>query len=162
VKCEARGLLRPVRNWAWTRFSWRRNFMRARSACPGVNAGTTEAARLGKPNMYRRGELRTLDCRAGTGLSHLRAVPAQRRGHLAERRAGGLPQCLRRAGQGRRGRAPGPRAHRAVLIVSPNMDQVFRTADRVSLLRCGTRVGIKLLADNSHSEVVAMITGLSS
>jgi simple sugar transport system ATP-binding protein len=50
----------------------------------------------------------------------------------------------------------------AVLIVSHNMDQVFRIADRVTVLRRGTQVGTKRLADTSHNEVVAMITGLSS
>ncbi|MFE4544118.1 ATP-binding cassette domain-containing protein [Arthrobacter sp. NPDC056691] len=50
----------------------------------------------------------------------------------------------------------------AVLIVSHNMDQVFRIADRVSVLRRGTQVGTKRLAETSHNEVVAMITGLSS
>jgi len=50
----------------------------------------------------------------------------------------------------------------AVLIVSHNMDQVFRIADRVSVLRRGTQVGTKKLVETSHNEVVAMITGLSS
>lgn len=50
----------------------------------------------------------------------------------------------------------------AVLIVSHNMDQVFRLADRVTVLRRGTQVGTKRLAETSHNEVVAMITGLSS
>lgn len=50
----------------------------------------------------------------------------------------------------------------AVLIVSHNMDQVFRIADRVSVLRRGTQVATKRLADTSHNDVVAMITGLAS
>ncbi|WP_119698651.1 ATP-binding cassette domain-containing protein [Microbacterium halotolerans] len=50
----------------------------------------------------------------------------------------------------------------AVLIVSHNMDQVFRIADRVSVLRRGTQVATKKLSDTSHNEVVAMITGLVS
>lgn len=50
----------------------------------------------------------------------------------------------------------------AVLIVSHNMDQVFRIADRVSVLRRGTQVATKKLSETSHNEVVAMITGLSS
>ncbi|MGO1410384.1 MAG: ATP-binding cassette domain-containing protein [Microbacterium sp.] len=49
----------------------------------------------------------------------------------------------------------------AVLIVSHNMDQVFRIADRVSVLRRGTQVDTKKLSDTSHNEVVAMITGLA-
>jgi len=50
----------------------------------------------------------------------------------------------------------------AVLIVSHNMDQVFRIADRVTVLRRGTQVGTRTLADTTHNELVAMITGLSS
>jgi ABC-type sugar transport system ATPase subunit len=50
----------------------------------------------------------------------------------------------------------------AILIVSHNMDQVFRIADRVSVLRRGTQVGTKPLSETSHNEVVAMITGLTS
>lgn len=50
----------------------------------------------------------------------------------------------------------------AVLIVSHNMDQVFRLADRVAVLRRGTQVGVKTIAETSHNELVAMITGLSS
>jgi simple sugar transport system ATP-binding protein len=48
-----------------------------------------------------------------------------------------------------------------VLIVSHNMDQVFRLADRVAVLRRGTQVGVKRLADTSHNELVSMITGLA-
>lgn len=50
----------------------------------------------------------------------------------------------------------------AVLIVSHNMDQVFRLADRVAVLRRGTQVGVKTIAETTHNELVAMITGLSS
>jgi ABC-type sugar transport system ATPase subunit len=50
----------------------------------------------------------------------------------------------------------------AILIVSHNMDQVFRIADRVSVLRRGTQVGTRALADTTHNELVAMITGLAS
>lgn len=50
----------------------------------------------------------------------------------------------------------------AVLIVSHNMDQVFRIADRVSVLRRGTQVGTRQVAETSHNEIVSMITGLSS
>lgn len=49
----------------------------------------------------------------------------------------------------------------AVLIVSHNMDQVFRIADRVSVLRRSTQVGTRKLSETSHNEVVAMITGLA-
>ena len=49
----------------------------------------------------------------------------------------------------------------AVLIVSHNMEQVFRLADRVAVLRRGTQVGVRNVADTSHNELVSMITGLS-
>jgi ABC-type sugar transport system ATPase subunit len=50
----------------------------------------------------------------------------------------------------------------AVLIVSHNMEQVFRIADRVAVLRRGTQVGTRIVADTSQNELVSMITGLSS
>lgn len=50
----------------------------------------------------------------------------------------------------------------AVLIVSHNMEQVFRLADRVAVLRRGTQVGVKRIEDTTHNELVAMITGLQS
>lgn len=50
----------------------------------------------------------------------------------------------------------------AVLIVSHNMEQVFRLADRVAVLRRGTQVGVKRIEETTHNELVAMITGLQS
>ncbi|MFE4951043.1 ATP-binding cassette domain-containing protein [Leifsonia sp. NPDC056665] len=50
----------------------------------------------------------------------------------------------------------------AVLIVSHNMDQVFRIADRVTVLRRGTQVGTRRVAETSHNDIVSLITGLSS
>lgn len=49
----------------------------------------------------------------------------------------------------------------AVLLVSHNMDQVFRLADRVSVLRRGVHVGSRVIAETTHNEIVAMITGLA-
>jgi simple sugar transport system ATP-binding protein len=49
----------------------------------------------------------------------------------------------------------------AVLIVSHNMEQVFRVADRVTVLRRGTQVGTRDIGEVTHNELVAMITGLS-
>jgi ABC-type sugar transport system ATPase subunit len=49
----------------------------------------------------------------------------------------------------------------AVLLVSHNMDQVFRVADRVAVLRRGTQVGVRSIAETTHNELVAMITGLA-
>ncbi|GHE08977.1 ATP-binding cassette domain-containing protein [Klenkia taihuensis] len=50
----------------------------------------------------------------------------------------------------------------AVLIVSHNLDQVFRIADRVTVLRRGTQVGTRPTAGTDKNEVIGMITGLSS
>jgi ABC-type sugar transport system, ATPase component len=50
----------------------------------------------------------------------------------------------------------------AILIVSHNMEQVFRLADRVAVLRRGTHIATKKLSETSHNELVAMITGLAS
>lgn len=49
----------------------------------------------------------------------------------------------------------------AVLLVSHNMDQVMRLADRVAVLRRGTQVGVKALSETSHNDLVSMITGLA-
>ena len=49
----------------------------------------------------------------------------------------------------------------AVVVVSHNMEQVFRIADRVTVLRRGTQVGTRRVAETSHNELVAMITGLA-
>lgn len=48
----------------------------------------------------------------------------------------------------------------AVLLVSHNMEQVFRVADRVTVLRRGRQVGTRRVADTTHNELVGMITGL--
>lgn len=50
----------------------------------------------------------------------------------------------------------------AVLIVSHNMEQVFRLADRVTVLRRGTQVGTRMVSETSHNDLVSMITGLAS
>jgi len=49
---------------------------------------------------------------------------------------------------------------RAVLIVSHSLDQVFRLADRICVLRRGRQVGIRRTAEATGDEIVAMITGL--
>ena len=49
---------------------------------------------------------------------------------------------------------------RAILIVSHSLDQVFRLADRICVLRRGKQVGIRRTSETSGDEVVAMITGL--
>ena len=49
----------------------------------------------------------------------------------------------------------------AVLIVSHNMDQVFRIADRVTVLRRGVQVRTRKISETSNNEIVSMITGLS-
>ena len=49
----------------------------------------------------------------------------------------------------------------AILLVSHNMDQVFRLADRVAVLRRGRQVGTQRIAETSRNNLVSMITGLS-
>jgi ABC-type sugar transport system ATPase subunit len=49
---------------------------------------------------------------------------------------------------------------RAILIVSHSLDQVFRLADQICVLRRGRQVGIRRTSETSGDEIVAMITGL--
>ena len=49
---------------------------------------------------------------------------------------------------------------RAILLVSHSLDQVFRLANRICILRHGRQVGIYGTADTTGDEIVAMITGL--
>ncbi|MFD6566893.1 ATP-binding cassette domain-containing protein [Micromonospora profundi] len=49
----------------------------------------------------------------------------------------------------------------AVLVVSHNLDQVFRIADRVAVLRRGRQVGVRNIEETSRNEIVSMITGAS-
>jgi simple sugar transport system ATP-binding protein len=48
----------------------------------------------------------------------------------------------------------------AILLVSHSLDQVFRLADRICVLRRGKQVGIHTAAQTTGEEIVAMITGL--
>jgi simple sugar transport system ATP-binding protein len=50
----------------------------------------------------------------------------------------------------------------AVLIISHNLEQVFRLVDRVWVLRRGRMIGNRWLAETTPEEVVAMITGASA
>jgi simple sugar transport system ATP-binding protein len=49
---------------------------------------------------------------------------------------------------------------RAILLVSHSLDQVFRLADRICVLRRGKQVGVRRTDETTGDEVVAMITGL--
>jgi len=49
---------------------------------------------------------------------------------------------------------------RAILLVSHSLDQVFRLADWICVLRRGTQVGIRRTSETTGDEIVAMITGL--
>ena len=49
----------------------------------------------------------------------------------------------------------------AVLLVSHNMDQVFRLADRIAVLRRGTQVAVRRTGETSKNELVSLITGLA-
>ncbi len=48
----------------------------------------------------------------------------------------------------------------AILMISHNLDQVFRLADRICVLRRGQQIGIRDAAVVDKGEIVAMITGL--
>jgi ABC-type sugar transport system ATPase subunit len=50
----------------------------------------------------------------------------------------------------------------AVMLISHNLDQVFRLADRIAVLRQGTHVGTRWVHETSSNEIVSMITGLAS
>lgn len=49
---------------------------------------------------------------------------------------------------------------RAILIVSHSLDQVFRLADRICVLRRGQQVGTRRTSETTSDDIVAMITGL--
>ncbi|HEX8857267.1 MAG TPA: ATP-binding cassette domain-containing protein [Thermoleophilaceae bacterium] len=49
---------------------------------------------------------------------------------------------------------------RAILLVSHSLDQVFRLADRICVLRRGRQVGIRSTGETTGDEIVSMITGL--
>jgi len=47
----------------------------------------------------------------------------------------------------------------SILMVSHNLDQVFRLADRICVLRRGRQIGIHEIAETSKNQIVSMITG---
>ena len=49
---------------------------------------------------------------------------------------------------------------RAILLVSHSLEQVFRLADRICVLRRGRQVGVRERSETNPDELVAMITGL--
>ena len=48
----------------------------------------------------------------------------------------------------------------AVLLVSHNLDQVFRLSDRICVLRRGRQIGVRRTPATSKNEIVSMITGV--
>jgi len=48
----------------------------------------------------------------------------------------------------------------AVLIISHSLDQVFRLADRICVLRRGVQVGVRPTTETNKNEIVSMITGV--
>ncbi len=50
----------------------------------------------------------------------------------------------------------------AVLIISHNLEQVFRLADSVWVMRRGRMIGRRRLAETTPEEVVSLITGASA
>ncbi len=51
---------------------------------------------------------------------------------------------------------------RAILLISHNLDQVFRVADRIAVLRRGVQIGVRATGRTSHNQIVSMITGLQA
>ncbi len=49
----------------------------------------------------------------------------------------------------------------AILVISHNLDQVFRISDRICVLRRGVHAGTRTAADTEKNEIVSMITGLT-
>jgi simple sugar transport system ATP-binding protein len=49
----------------------------------------------------------------------------------------------------------------AILIISHSLDQVFRLADRICVLRRGQQVGVRDTKTTDKNEIVSMITGVS-
>jgi simple sugar transport system ATP-binding protein len=49
---------------------------------------------------------------------------------------------------------------RAILLISHSLDQVFRLADRICVLRRGKQVGVRRASETTGDEIVSMITGL--
>jgi ABC-type sugar transport system ATPase subunit len=47
-----------------------------------------------------------------------------------------------------------------ILLISHNLDQVFRLSDRICVLRRGRQIGVRLTASAHKNEIVSMITGL--
>jgi ABC-type sugar transport system ATPase subunit len=50
----------------------------------------------------------------------------------------------------------------AILIISHSLDQVFRLADRICVLRRGRQIGVREAAATDKNEIISMITGLSA
>lgn len=50
----------------------------------------------------------------------------------------------------------------SILLVSHNMEEVFRLCDRVCVLRHGAFVGERVIADTSGEEIVGLITGTAN
>jgi ABC-type sugar transport system ATPase subunit len=49
-----------------------------------------------------------------------------------------------------------------ILLISHNLDQVFRLSDRICVLRRGRQIGVRPTASADKNAVVSMITGLSA
>ena len=49
----------------------------------------------------------------------------------------------------------------AILMISHSLDQVFRLADRICVLRRGLQVGVRKTVATNRNEIVSMITGLA-
>jgi ABC-type sugar transport system ATPase subunit len=49
----------------------------------------------------------------------------------------------------------------SIIVVSHNIEQLLRYAHRVTVLRLGRAVGVRVVAQTTPSEIVSLITGLA-
>jgi ABC-type sugar transport system ATPase subunit len=94
-----------------------------------------------------RGPLRRLDRETMAAETQLMDEPTASLGVAETRRVEALIRRLRDRGT-------------EILLVSHSLDQVFRLADRICVLRRGRQVGTRTTAQTTGEEIVAMITGL--
>ena len=97
--------------------------------------------------------------------------PATDRGDRACRRVGVETHCHGRAHRraGRRGNQSRGRCHPgaskrglSVLVISHNLDQIFRITDRILVLRRGRMIGQRGTRETRPDEIVSMITGAAA
>ena len=130
--------------------------------------------RLDKPRMIRETEelVKALDVRIPSSTAHIKALSGGQRQAVAIARATHwasklvlMDEPTAALGVAETAKVEtlvtSLRARKlAILVISHNLEQVFRIADRVCVLRRGVQVGVRNIRETSSEEVIAMITGL--